>query len=654
MRGESESSTGAWETLRQRVEAGEAVPFAEQWLTFQRAAEECASEPTAWAPSVDRIAASNLGAWMAERGLESYEALHAWSAGERAEFWGAAVERLGIVFCTRPTATLDAQSSATNPAWFPAARLNATDSCFRHPSDATAIVHASEADPTLKRLSFGELEALTNGVAHSLRHAGFGAGDAIALYMPMNVECVAAYLGIVRAGCRAVSIADSFPAAEVAKRLAIAGAQGVITVDGFTRAGKTHRLFATLVEANAPRTVVIRDAGVDAPLRKDDLTWRDFLTDAPHFDSVATTPDAVTNILFSSGTTGEPKAIPWTQLTPIKCAMDGHFHQDIQAGDVVAWPTNIGWMMGPWLIYASLVNGAAIALFEGGPATTQFTRFVGDAGVTMLGVVPTLVRAWRKLGALESTDWQSIRTFSSTGEASNAEDYLWLMSKTRYQAPVIEYCGGTEVGGGYITGTVLQPAVPATFTTPALGIDFRVLDGEDSQVAEGESGEVFLVPPSVGLSQKLLNRDHHQVYYADCPSGPAGETLRRHGDRLQRLAGGRWRAQGRADDTMNLGGVKISSIELEEVITAHHAVEECAAIAVQPAGGGADRLVVFAVTLDNIDVPQLKLELKQQIAQKLSPLFKLHDLVTVPSLPRTASNKVMRRTLRAQYARQGG
>jgi acyl-coenzyme A synthetase/AMP-(fatty) acid ligase len=152
------------------------------------------------------------------------------------------------------------------------------------------------------------------------------------------------------------------------------------------------------------------------------------------------------------------------------------------------------------------------------------------------------------------------------------------MSRAGYRAPVVEYCGGTEIGGGYITGTVVQPASPATFSTPALGLDVVILDEGGRQAREGADGEVFLVPPSIGLSQSLLNRDHHEVYHAGCPAGPGGELLRRHGDQMERLAGGYFRAHGRADDTMNLGGIKVVG-ELEAVLGVPD-VTDVAAIAV--------------------------------------------------------------------------
>jgi acetyl-CoA synthetase len=244
-----------------------------------------------------------------------------------------------------------------------------------------------------------------------------------------------------------------------------------------------------------------------------------------------------------------------------------------------------------------------------------------------------------------------VRIFSSTGEASNSYDYLYLMSLANYQAPVIEYCGGTEIGGGHLTGTVLQPASPATFTTPAMGLDF-VLMREDGVVAGPGMGEMYLVPPSIGLSQRLLHRDHDAEYYADCPAGPGGVTLRRHGDEVERLPQGFYLAQGRADDTMNLGGIKVSSIELERVMNKDLHVFETAAVGIAPASGGAQQLVVFVVPapgLPSVDQAGLKAALQARIKSELNPLFRIHELVVVETLPRTASNKVMRRSLRSEF-----
>jgi acetyl-CoA synthetase len=642
-----------WQRFVAEVRRQPERPFEEQWAEFSAAfadRDPALPPPPAWLPAGTHLERSNVARFMRERDFSSYPELHRWSVDHRASFWRAVVDRLGIAFATPPTTTLDLGDGPRHPHWLPGARLNIVESCFQAESDSPAIIAGDEGRESFTTWTYGELERQVKRVAAGLLRHGFGAGDAIAIYMPMNPECVAAYLGIVRAGCVVVSIADSFAAPEVAKRLEISSAVGIITVDAYVRGKRRIGLYTTVREAGAPRAVVLQQTDDETmDLRPGDLSWSDLIAGKDSIETPTAAPNSITNVLFSSGTTGDPKAIPWTHLTPIKCAMDGHFHQDIRPGDVVCWPTNIGWMMGPWLIYASLMNRATIALYQSVPSGRGFAEFVERAEVSVLGVVPSLVRAWRESGAVEHADWSRIRLFSSTGEPSNRYDYLWLMSRARYRAPVIEYCGGTEIGGGYLTGTVLQAASPATFSTPALGLELVILDQDHRKVVDGQEGEVFLVPPSIGLSQTLLNRDHEAEYHQGCPPGPEGEALRRHGDQVARLPGDYFQAQGRADDTMNLGGIKVSSLELERVIQHHPAVSEAAAVAVQPHGEGAEQLVIFAVLHDEIEVEGLRQELGRTIATELNPLFKIADLVVATTLPRTASGKLMRRELRRRY-----
>ncbi len=642
-----------WRRYVEQLGLGSPPPFSEQWREFQRIYRnriDADGPPRAWQPDSEAAERSNLGRLIRDLGFTGYDELFRWSVRRRDAFWQEAIRRLGVVFERQAERILEGDDPA-QPVWLPQARLNAVESCFTADAGKTAIIWGREGDDELHRVTYGELDRLANRFAGGLVAAGFGEQAAIALYMPMTVECVAAYLGTVRAGGRVISIPDSFSPNEVRRRLEIGGATGVVTVDRFARAGRSIELYSKLREARAPRAVIVpADAGTELELRRGDAAWSDFLAAGDAFEPVIGDPYRVINVLFSSGTTGTPKAIPWTHLTPIKCAMDGHFHQDIGPADVVAWPTNIGWMMGPWLIFATFVNGATMALYEGAPTGEDFTGFVRESEVSVLGLVPSLVRAWRATGSPFYDEWRDVRLFSSTGEPSNREDYLWLMSRAGYRAPVIEYCGGTEIGGGYITGTVVQPASPATFTTPSLGLDVQVLAEDDRPAAEGEMGELFIVPPSIGLSQTLLNRDHHEVYYAGTPPGANGEVLRRHGDQMTRLHQGFYKAQGRADDTMNLGGIKVSSLELEQVLDTHPAVYESAAVAVQPGGEGAEQLVVYAVPKGEIDRERLLGELGRLLKGELNPLFKIHDLRLVEALPRTASNKLMRRKLRAEWA----
>jgi acetyl-CoA synthetase len=598
-----------------------------------------------WIPGPEERNHSNIAVLMREQGLPDYASLHAWSVKERAAFWQWGIARLGLQFEKPPTAILDTSDGIERAHWLPGARYNIAESCFSGDLNRPAIV-SSGPGAALSTMTLGELDAESKSVAQALVALGLEPGTAVAIDMPMNPRSIAIYLGIVRAGMAVVSIADSMAPDEVNTRLRIAGARLLFTVGHMLRGGKRLPLYEKLLLAFPPTTIV--DDVDGAMLRPQDIVWRDFLRkgNATAFAPVMGDSDHTTNILFSSGTTGEPKAIPWTQLAPIKSAVDGHLHLDIRPGDVVAWPTNLGWMMGPWLIYASLLNRATVALYCDAPTSADFGRFVQDARVTMLGVVPSIVKTWRSDDRMKAFDWRHLRCFGSTGEASNAEDYAYLMDLAGGR-PVIEYCGGTEIGGGYITGTLVQPQKPATFTTPALGSDFVLLD-EQGQV--GDNGEVFLIPPTLGYSERLLNRDHHSTYFEGTPAGPHGEILRRHGDQIARLPDGGFQALGRVDDTMNLGGIKVSSAEIERVLDAEPGIGRTAAVAINPKGGGPSLLVVYvAGAAPTFDPAKLASVLQNAIKNRLNPLFRIHEVIQVEALPVTASNKIMRRELRSSY-----
>jgi len=608
--------------------------------------EQTLKAAPAWEPSPRFIRTTNI-AWLMQRtGMECYEALHAWSVQHREVYWRLAVEKLGLSFQRPFDRVMDLSLGVEEPRWFVDARLNIVESCFAAPADSPAIIHQAEGRP-LATMCVGQLKALATRVAANLRRCGFRPGATLAILMPMTAESVAIYLGIIQAGCVAVGIADSFQPKEIASRLHLAHVAALFTQDVQVRGARALPLYANVIEARAPPAIVVpAKKRLSLQLRKGDCAWSDFLQAAEPVEAVPREPSDPITILFSSGTTGEPKAIPWTQTTPIKCAADAHFHQDVHPGDVLVWPTNLGWMMGPWLVFASLLNRATMGLYYGAPTGTEFGRFVQDAKTTMLGLVPSLVRTWRNTGCMRDVDWRSLKLFSSTGECSHPADMLWLMSLAGGR-PVIEYCGGTEIGGAYITGTVTRPCVPGTFNTPALGLDLVILD---ERGMPADNGEVFILPPSIGLSNTLLNKDHHEIYFAETPRGPLGEVLRRHGDQMQRLAGGYWRALGRADDTMNLAGIKVSSAEIEQVLQSVPQVKETAAIAISP-DGGPSQLIIYAACSAGQELGKdiLRIAMQNSIKRDLNPLFKIHDLVVVDALPRTPSNKVMRRVLRDQY-----
>ncbi|MDV7186623.1 AMP-binding protein [Lutibacter sp. TH_r2] len=597
-----------------------------------------------WKPTNKIINNSNIYKMMQKNGFQSYTNFWRWSVENKEAFWQQTVENLGIPFHKNFDKILDTSKGIENAEWLKGAEFNIVDACFQNGDDDIAVVFQEE-EKSIKKVTQKELENLVNKIANSLIEHGLKVGDAIAIDMPMTLEAVAIYLAGIKAGMPIVTIADSFTPSEIKVRLNIAKPKVIFTQDYLQRAGKTLHLFNKVVEANAPKAIVIQTIEETIDLRENDIFWNDFLSKKTSFKSVIQKPEEVITILFSSGTTGKPKAIPWTHLTPIKSASDGYYHQNIQKSDVVCWPTNLGWMMGPWLVFASLINKAAIGLYYGIPTGYGFGKFVQDANVTMLGVIPSIVKYWKSSKCMEQFNWDNIKCFSSTGEVSNPTEMEYLMQLVNNK-PVIEYCGGTEIGGGYITSTVVQENIASTFSSQALGGEFVLLNEENNKA---DKGEVFLIPPILGLSNRLINRDHFKAYYEGTPTYK-GKLLRRHGDQMQQLENGYYKAQGRVDDAMNLGGIKVSSIQIEAVINKLDFVNESAAIAVSPKNGGPSELVVYSVEFTSEKTSEEKyIEAKNCIKKQLNPLFKLVDLVEIEKLPRTASNKVMRRKLRDLY-----
>ncbi|XP_073010804.1 probable acyl-activating enzyme 17, peroxisomal [Typha latifolia] len=678
LREHGSSGTEAWKEISRHF-LNPNLPFPlHQMMYYGCYKDYDSSTPPAWFPDLGNAVETNIGRILERRGKEflgsgyenpvaSFPDFQKFSMSNPEDYWNMIFEEMNIRFSVHPSCILREHASYPGGQWLPGAYVNSAENCLivndKRDLDDVMVIWRDEHsdDSTINRMTLKELRAEICLVANALDTLGLAKGSAVAIDMPMNVTSVIIYLAIVLAGFVVVSIADSFAPTEILTRLKISNAKAIFTQEYIIRGAKELPLYSRVIDACAPLAIVIptRNSTVIAGLRDGDISWHDFLgrvnnTEANDYTAVQQPIEAFTNILFSSGTTGEPKAIPWTHATPLKAAADAWCHMDIRKGDVVAWPTNLGWMMGPWLVYATLLNGASMALYNGSPLGSGFAKFVQDAKVTMLGVVPSIVRVWKNTNCTAGLDWSTIRCFSSTGEASSIDEYLWLMGRAHYK-PVIEYCGGTEIGGAFVSGSLLQAQALAAFSTPAMGCRLFILDADGNPLPGNASGigELALDPTMFGASITLLNANHYDIYFKGMPVWN-GKPLRRHGDEFECTAEGYYRAHGRADDTMNLGGIKISSVEIERICNGiDDTILETAAVGVPPYGGGPEQLFVAVVFKEqsstNKNLDQLKLDLNIALQKKLNPLFRVSSIVAVPSLPRTASNKVMRRVLRKEF-----
>uniref|UniRef100_A0A0E0KKF0 4-coumarate--CoA ligase n=1 Tax=Oryza punctata TaxID=4537 RepID=A0A0E0KKF0_ORYPU len=637
--------------------------------------------PPYWFPSQIDTKQTNLGRLMEAHGprwlgssykdpVSSFHLFHKLSVEHQEVYWSMVLKELSVKFQQEPKSILDtSDKSRKGGTWFQGAVLNIAECCLlpwpsqNRTDDSTAIVWKDEGldDHPVNRMSLKELRNQVITVATAL-DTMFHKGDRIAIDMPMTCNAVIIYLAIVLGGFVVVSIADSFAPQEIGTRMSVSKAKAIFTQDFIIRGGKKVPLYSRVVLGTSSKAVVIPATGgfLGVALRNGDMSWKNFLSCAAGRSSICPTvyqsSDALTNILFSSGTTGEPKAIPWSQLCPIRCTCDAWAHLDIQPHDIFCWPTNLGWVMGPILLYSCFLSGATLALYHGSPLGGGFCKFVQDAGVTILGSVPSLVKSWKAGNFTEGLAWTKIRVLSTTGEASDIDDDLWLSSRASYK-PIIECCGGTELASSYIQGSLLRPQAFGAFSGASMSTGFVILDEQGTPYPDDVpcAGEVGLFPLYFGATDQLLNADNNKVYFDGMPIYN-GRQLRRHGDIIQRTVGGYYIVQGRADDTMNLGGIKTSSVEIERICNrADEALLETAAVSIKPAGGGPEQLAILAVLKDRLppcDANVLKSKFQRAIQKNLNPLFKVSYVKIVPEFPRTASNKLLRRVLRDQLSKE--
>ncbi|KAF6155228.1 hypothetical protein GIB67_019754 [Kingdonia uniflora] len=546
--------------------------------------------PLYWFPSKSESKQTNLGRIMEVHGpkllgesyqdpitsfslFQEFSARHPEANALTKIYWPILLKELSVIFREDPKCTLDTtDKSRHGGTWMPGAVLNIAECCLlptihpRKQDDSVVITWRGEGydDAPVNHLTLKEFRENVMKVANAL-DAAFSKGDAIAIDMPMTVNAVIIYLAIVLGGFIVVSIPDSFAAKEIATRLRVSNAKGIFTQDFIVRGGRKFPLYSRVVEASQCKAIVLSAIGKDLGLqiREHDSSWEDFLSCAdnlprPNYYYPVYQPiEAVSNILFSSGTTGDPKAIPWTSLSSFRAASESWAHNDIQPEDVYCWPTSLGWVVGPIVLYSCFLTGATLALYHGSPLGRGFGKFVQDAGVTHLGTVPSIVKTWKSTRCMDGLNWTKIKSFASSGEASNVDDDLWLSSRASYK-PIIEICGGTELASSYIQGSVLQPQAFGAFSTPSMTTGFVILDDRGIAYPNNEPcvGEVGLFPVHLGATDRLLNADHEEVYFKGMPIYN-GMNLRRHGDIIKRTVGGFYVVQGRADDTMNLGGIKV-------------------------------------------------------------------------------------------------
>jgi acetyl-CoA synthetase len=359
-------------------------------------------------------------------------------------------------------------------------------------------------------------------------------------------------------------------------------------------------------------------------------------------------------VLYTSGTTGRPKGMQHTHCGfPVKCAQDMCFGTDVGQGTRISWVTDIGWVMGPWLIYGALVLGATICLYDGAPDYPDAARiwsFCERHGVEVLGISPTLVRTLLIHGEepVRRHDLGSLRIFGSTGEPWNPDPWWWLFETVgRHRIPIINYSGGTEVSGGILMSNPLLPVKPCAFSAPCPGIAADVLDEHGNSVTNSV-GELVIRKPWIGIARGFFKDPDRYLatYWSRWPG------IWAHGDWAIRHDDGHWLILGRSDDTLKIAGKRVGPAEVESVLVGHDAVAEAAVIGIPHEVKGECMIGFCVLAPQHSATPSLACELRDRVAAELGKPLRPDAIHFVPALPKTRNAKVMRRVIRAAYIGQ--
>ncbi|MBI3159278.1 MAG: AMP-binding protein [Chloroflexi bacterium] len=594
--------------------------------------------------------------------LQDFDALMQRSTDDPAWFSDAILKFLNIEFYQPYQSVLDLSKGLAWPAWCVGGKLNIVHNCLDKymdtpRADAPAVRWEGE-EGTTRTLTYRQLHDQVNQAANALRSLGLGRGDAIGIFMPMTPEIVVALLAIAKIGGIILPLFSGYGVSAIVSRLNDAGAKALFTADGFFRRGQPVALKPVADQAaqQVPtlRHMIVLDRVGLAPEMETgrDHGWQALVaSQSTRADTEGTSAEDVLMVIYTSGTTGRPKGAVHTHCGfPVKAAQDMSFGTDVHPEDTIYWMTDMGWMMGPWLVFGALLLGATLMIYDGAPdypGPDRLWALVEAHEVSILGLSPTLVRSLIPHGdaPFENHDLSSLRFFASTGEPWNPDPWMWLFEKVgKSQRPIINYSGGTEISGGIVMGNPILPLKPAAFSGPCPGIAADIFDEQGNSVRE-QVGELVIKAPWIGMTRGFWKdaARYEETYWNRWP----GVWL--HGDWAAIDGDGLWYILGRSDDTIKIAGKRLGPAEVESILVEHPAIVEAAAIGIPHEIKGSE-LVVFCVLQPGLEADEtLRSELAQKVIAALGKPLAPKAIFFVGDVPKTRNAKVMRRMVRAAH-----
>jgi acetoacetyl-CoA synthetase len=592
-----------------------------------------------WRPSAERVEHATITRFARAVGREGdYDRLWRWSVDDLEGFWGAISEFFDVQ-ASEPYERVLGRREMPGAQWFPGSRLSYAEHFFRdRDEDAVAIRHAAELRE-LSEWTWGELRGQTARIAAGLRALGVGPGDRVAAYMPNIPETIAAFLATASIGAIWSSAAPEFGARSVVDRFAQIEPKVLLAIDGYRYGGRDHdrsEVVAGIAEEIGAR--VVRFGYLDGSGWPDDLVAHD---EPLSFEQVPF--DHPLWVLYSSGTTGLPKAIVHSQggilLEHLKHM---HLHVDAQEGDRVFWFTTTGWMMWNFLV-GVLLTPASIVLYDGNPGSPDLGvlwDLAERTGMTTFGTSASYIASCMKAGVepREGRDLSALRAVGSTGSPLAPEGFDWVYEHVGEDTWLFSTSGGTDLCTAFVGGVPTLPVYEGELQARALGAKVEAFD-EEGNALVGHVGELVLTEPMPSMPTAFWGDDDgsrlRESYFSMYPG------IWRHGDWIEITERGTAIITGRSDSTINRGGIRMGTSEIYSAVLADDDVVDALVVDV-PREGTDGWMPLFVVLREGASLDDdLVARIKQRIREDCSPRHVPNEVHQIAEVPRTLSGKAL-------------
>jgi len=584
---------------------------------------------------------------------DKYASLWEFSVSDLESFWASIWDFFAPEGAQRFSSVLDAPE-LWKARWFQGGKLNYAQLALSHPDGHVAVVARSE-NRSPERYSFGDLRSMVASLAARLAELGVAKGDFVAAWLPNGPEAIVSALAAASLGAGFTSAAPEMGLQAVMDRFSQVRPKVLIGCDGYRFAGKDFDRRSLLAELAGSlqglQCLVTADnlglgfSGMDQELARSgikQLSWEALVKVDASFDPVEVEADHPLWVLYSSGTTGLPKAIVHrTGGIAMEHLKSLALHLDVKEGDRLAWFTTTGWMMWNFQL-SSLLLGATVVCFDGSPTwpdTGALFNFAAEEGLTHLGTSAGYLMACRKAGVRpgESLDLSSLGFLGSTGSPLPPEGFRWVYEAVSEHVWLGSISGGTDVCSAFAISCPWLDVVAGEIQCRALGASLKVLDGNGRPVVN-EVGELVLDLPLPSMPLGLVGDEdgsrYRAAYFEEIPG------FWRHGDWAMLTERGSVIVLGRSDATLNRGGVRTGTAEIYRLVEAMDEVEETVALDAPGPEPGSSKLVLLVRLREGLMLDEeLRARIKARLREGLSPRHVPDEIYQVPDVPRTLTGK---------------